>query len=232
MGIISLLSPTVLQGSFGNLITALFRPERAIGEFRAQVTIEEVGVDELEITNHPVAYGAAITDHSYKKPSEVVIRCAFSNSSLASVITDIAGAQQFVTQGSVGSLNYAKQVYEQLLIMQQQRIPFTVITGKRTYNYMLAKSVTQHTDKETENILAVTIRCQQVIIANISTISVQNTNGTTPTPIDGTTTNPVLTNGTQALFTGSLTPGSAFDAVEAAQNIGNLININTGGLGN
>ena len=41
---------------------------RSIGGIIPDVTIEEVHTDEIELTQHPVQQGAAITDHKFKKP--------------------------------------------------------------------------------------------------------------------------------------------------------------------
>lgn len=49
----------------------------------ANVTVEEKHQDDLEITEHPVEQGGAITDHAFKKPAEVTVRMAWSNSSSA-----------------------------------------------------------------------------------------------------------------------------------------------------
>ena len=45
-------------------IPATIVPRRSIGPFNATLTIEEVASDDLEITQHPVQQGAAITDHA------------------------------------------------------------------------------------------------------------------------------------------------------------------------
>jgi hypothetical protein len=58
----------------------LVKPKRAIGPFEAHVTIREVHTDEIEITDQPVEQGAAISDHAFRRPSELVIECAWSNS--------------------------------------------------------------------------------------------------------------------------------------------------------
>lgn len=233
MGVINnLISPSVLQGNYGNLVTALFRPARSIDAFSSQVTLSEVGEDDLEITDHPIATGAAVTDHSYKKPAVVRIQVGFSNSSLASLITDIAGALQFITSGTVGSLNYAAMVYGQFQTLQNLRQPFTIVTGKRTYKNMLIKNMVQHTDKETENMLALTVNCREINLVNVTTTQSTNTDGNLPTPENPTVTNPVSMIGTLSPIATALTPGSAFNALQAAQQLpGNLINLSTGGLG-
>lgn len=210
MGLVSLLSPAVTNGPFGNLITALFKPSRAIGPFATQVTIEEIGHDELQITDHPVEIGAMITDHAFKRPAEVVIKCGFSNSSLASLVTQVAGIISLATSGSVGPLNYAKLVYQQMLSLQATRAPFTVVTGKRTYKNMLMKSISVQTDEKTENILMVSVHCREVILVGTQTTQIgQNSNGTTPTPLHPAITNPIQTTGTQTLAPATPSPGGA-----------------------
>lgn len=60
----------------------------------ANITVEERHTDELQITEHPVESGAMITDHTFKRPAEVVVRCAWSNSVQTqsnSIVGGIAG---------------------------------------------------------------------------------------------------------------------------------------------
>ena len=40
----------------------------------AQATIDEHLQDEMEITDHPVELGAAISDHAFKAPTTAVLR--------------------------------------------------------------------------------------------------------------------------------------------------------------
>lgn len=117
--------------------------------FSGYVTISEDATDTLEITQHPVQQGAAITDHAYMKPAELKIRLV------------------------VGALaKPLSESYDQLLKLQFQRIPLRVITGKRTYNNMLIKSVDQTTDKTTENILSVSLSLMEVIIVEVTPVVV------------------------------------------------------------
>lgn len=134
------------------LVTALFRPARNIGPFTSQVTIEETGRDDLEITRHPVELGAAITDNSFKQPSELNIRCGFSNS---------------------GHLpGYAKLVYDNFLALQATRIPMVITTGKRTYQDMLIASISETTTSATENGLVLSLICRQILIVEAQTAKV------------------------------------------------------------
>lgn len=58
----------------------LVKPKRAIGPFTAHVTLREVHTDEIEVTDQPVEQGALISDHAFRRPSEIVIECMWSNS--------------------------------------------------------------------------------------------------------------------------------------------------------
>lgn len=153
----------------------LVRPRRQIGEFVAQVTLEEVHHDEMEITDHPVERGAPITDHAYKRPAEVIIRAGWSNSpgstsllgSLASAVTGTIGGIQSLLTGN--SQSQVKEIYERFLALQSSRQPFDVYTGKRVYNDMLIKSLSTPTNRTTENSLVLTVLLRQIIMVSAVT---------------------------------------------------------------
>jgi hypothetical protein len=145
---------------FGNLVSGFFSPVRQFGTFHAYITLEEQHHDELVITDHPVEQGAAITDHAYKKPAEVTLTVAWSNSGL-----DAALSLQFG--------NYSSFVYDLLVKLQAQRIPFAVSTGKRKYQNMLIQSISVRTDEKTENCLIATVHCREVIIVQTTTTTLQ-----------------------------------------------------------
>lgn len=130
-------------------IPATIVPRRAIGQFHATVTQEETGTDELEITQHPVQQGAAITDHAYVKPATLSIK--------------------FSMDESVAPL---RELYQQLLALQASREPFEVVTGKRQYRNMLFKTLGQTTDNVSENVLAITAQLQEVFIASVEVTEV------------------------------------------------------------
>lgn len=84
--------------------------KRSIDSIVAHVTLEEVGTDELQITDHPVEQGAEITDHAYKKNPEVVIRCGWSNASLAGVIDSAKGLFSALTGGDAFGSDYVSGI--------------------------------------------------------------------------------------------------------------------------
>lgn len=136
------------------------KPSRSIGGIVAQATIEEVQTDELTITNHPVELGAAISDHAYLRPAEVVLRVGWSNSGVGAVVS----AVQSISGASEGD-NYVRGIYEKLRELQGKREPFDLLTGKRAYRNMLIAALAVTTDVRSENALICTVTCRQVIIA-------------------------------------------------------------------
>lgn len=124
------------------------RPVRNLGGIVANVTMEELIIDELEITQHPVQSGATISDHAFKKPTRITVRALWSDNG--------------------GFLSLA-EIYQALLALQEAFVPFTVVTGKRSLDNMMFKSLAETNDKETENILSITAIFEEVIIVNVET---------------------------------------------------------------
>lgn len=120
---------------------------RSIGGIIPDVTIEEVHTDELELTQHPVQQGAAITDHAFKKPMALKMTILFGKEDLT------------VT-------------YEKLLKLQNKGEPMDVVTGKRNYKNMMIKSLTVTTDKNTNSILSVVADLIEIIIVSVTVTSV------------------------------------------------------------
>lgn len=55
--------------------------KKALPDILADAVIEERHEDSVEVTEHPIAYGAAITDHAYYKPAMLTLVLGWSNSS-------------------------------------------------------------------------------------------------------------------------------------------------------
>lgn len=138
-------------------------PKGTIGGIQIQATLEEVYSDTLQVTEHPVEFGAAITDHAYKRPSEVVLRCGWSNSTLASLAGAVAA---FFNGGGLSASDYVSGVYSQLLALQESRIPFSITTNKRQYDDMLIVGLSSTVDNTTSNMLMLTATCRQIIIVS------------------------------------------------------------------
>lgn len=143
------------------LSTLLHLQSRKIGLIVPTVIVSEKHTDTLEITEHPVETGAAISDHAYKRPSELVMEVGFAS---GGTLLDIASS---LTSSSLLGLS-PREFYEQLLNLQANRVPFDVVTGKRIYKNMLLRGIEVTTDKATENVLSASLTLREVIITSTS----------------------------------------------------------------
>lgn len=147
------------SGSF--LLNAI--PQGNIGGISVQVTVEETHTDNLQITENPVEEGAEITDHSFKKPPEIVLRCGWSNSTISGIVGSV---QSLFSGGFPTPGGFVGAVYSQLIALQESRVPFTVLTSIRQYSNMLISSISLTRDKKTSQVLMVAVTCRQVIIVS------------------------------------------------------------------
>lgn len=131
-------------------LQSLFGKKRKIGDLKINVVMNETTNDTLTITKQPVQQGASITDHAYKEPTVFSMQILFEDNIFVSL----------------------SKTYQNLLDLQNGRVPFDVITPKRIYRNVLIASLGMTTDKKTENCLAISITFQEVIIVNVVTTSV------------------------------------------------------------
>ncbi|AWQ18480.1 hypothetical protein C1N63_06370 [Pantoea ananatis] len=149
-----------------DILSTLFRLQsRKIGIIIPDVVISEKHGDRLEITEHPVEVGASVSDHAYKRPSEVVMQVGFSG---GGSLLDFASN---LTATSLLGIS-PREVYERLLKLQSDRMPFDVVTGKRLYSNMLLQSLEVTTDRFTENVLSATLTLREIIITSTQSIQI------------------------------------------------------------
>lgn len=123
------------------------RPGTMIGDIVPHVTIEEIYRDTVITTDHPVEKGAAVTDHAFRRPPTLEIRCGWSNS-------------------TAQSSGYVAQVYEQLLALQEEsrEDPIDVYTPRRFYDNMVMNEVQAVRDPNTNSVLACSVSLRKIII--------------------------------------------------------------------
>ncbi len=154
------------------LDTVLLRTGRNINGIIPDCVIEERHKDELELTQSPVEEGSPISDHAYLKPSELLMRVAWSDSkSLGSLVGTLATGGSFLT---------VDDVYQQLLDLQGTLQPFSIETGKRSYDNMMLRSLQVVTNRESENSLMVEALFQEVIIVSTKVQSASSLQMGTP----------------------------------------------------
>ncbi|VUS53724.1 phage baseplate protein [Klebsiella spallanzanii] len=149
-----------------DILSTLFQQQtRKIGLIVPSVVISEKHSDTLEITEHPVEVGAAISDHAYRRPSEVVMQVGFAG---GGSLLDLLDTTSFGLSAGLSP----REVYQNLLDLQNSRVPFDVVTGKRLYSNMLIRAMEVTTERSTENVLSSVLTLREVIITSTTTSQV------------------------------------------------------------
>ena len=128
---------------------AQFVPKRTIGTFSQYVIIEESVTEENAITNHPVQFGAVISDHIYELPAKVTIR-------------GISGLR----------FGPVRETYRLLQQLRKSRTTMDVVTGKAVYRNMAVQKLQWIGDETTEYATAFTCELVEIIIVTVQTVTV------------------------------------------------------------
>ncbi len=177
-------------------------PQGMLGAISIQATLEETMTHTLSVTEHPVQSGAAITDHSYREPVEITMRCVWSNSSQEAA----QGAVSALFEGgSLATADFVGGIYTLLLRLQQDRVAFTVRSTIRNYDNMLITSLSVDRDQTTSQALMVTVTCREIIV-----VSTQVTNAPSAAQLLNPQDNQAVVNvGPQTLVPGNPSPGGS-----------------------
>jgi hypothetical protein len=132
---------------------AMIQQGRAIGKIIPDVAIEESHVDRVQVTQHPVAFGTPVSDHAFRMPATVTMRCGWTNSK----------------EGA--SRNRVKETYDTLrdyMGRNEKKIdPITITTAKRTYENMIMTELTVKTDNTQEFAMIIEAQFQEVIRVHV-----------------------------------------------------------------
>ncbi|WP_154718089.1 phage baseplate protein, partial [Klebsiella pneumoniae] len=137
-----------------DILSTIFQQRsRRIGLMIPDVVVSERHSDALEVTEHPVerptsAGTGFIADHAYRRPSEVVMEIGFAGGGSLLDFYDTAGIGLSTPLNNMGP----KEVYAELLKMQQERQLLDVTTGKRLYTNMVIRSLDVTTERTSENV--------------------------------------------------------------------------------
>lgn len=111
---------------------------------------------ELEVTQHPVQYGASITDHSYFNPELLDFEFGYSD-----------------VMGQMGEVNHSVNAYTLLREIMAEREPLTVVTRLKQYEDMLITRLSVPDEVGQMYGLKGEIRLQQVMIVEAAIVKVQ-----------------------------------------------------------
>ncbi len=133
-----------------------------IDDIEIAVSIEEQYNDELTIVDHPVENGAQISDHAYRRPSEVVLQCGWSNADYKALL----GTSQANFNGTLSNPDYVNGVYSRLLALQQRCEKFNVTTSRRRYSNMLIAGLAVSTDVKNRAALIVRATLREILVVD------------------------------------------------------------------
>ena len=123
--------------------------------FDAVLSVEHKS--SVTVTQHPVQYGASITDHAINDPDEVMLSIG---------MTDVATG--------VGS-NHSVNAFTQFKAIKEARKPVTLVTRLYRYENMLITSLSAPDDYTTMNALKANIILTHLEIVKVATVTVQQT---------------------------------------------------------
>lgn len=171
-------------------------PQGQIGGITVEATLDEEYIDDLEITDHPVQAFAPISDHSFKRPKRLHMRCGWSEGHALSLLNSPTIALNVALPSSVGTMTtdtYVSNVYSQLLALQEARETLTIVSTLRVYENMLIESLDVRRDSRTAMVLMVEATFREIIRVSLTLTSLPdqanqaNPAGTAETQSTGST---------------------------------------------
>ncbi|MDN7558789.1 phage baseplate protein [Burkholderia orbicola] len=139
---------------------------KKIGGVPISAIVEEIYSDDVMITEHPVEIGAAINDHAFVMPRQVVMKCGWSNSDYSALLGAAAVSFDPTGANTMATGTYIDAVYSKLLKLQVDRQPIDVTTTRRKYRNVLIRGLTAITDQKTSSALLITATLKQVNIVS------------------------------------------------------------------
>ncbi len=114
---------------------------RSIGGVFVDVIVSEEHESSMTIAEHPVERGAKISDHAWRE-------------------------RRRVTLEGVVDQSRAVSAYQQLLAVQEQAEPFSLVTGLMVYPNMLIERIMVSRDREFARVLKFEAECSEVLIVD------------------------------------------------------------------
>jgi len=152
---------------------------RSIDIFSLDATLSESHQSELTVTDHPVEFGAAVSDHAVLQPVVVTVVGEVTDTPMSARANDngeiVFAANDLFGSSTNESKTRAIVAYEAFEEMQRNRRLVSIQTGLRLYDNCLLLSFLSHQETSTGNAVGFVLRFKRIIIADTETISVQST---------------------------------------------------------
>jgi len=148
-----------------------FKKGNFISTVSLDIIISESAAATVRVTENPVEFGANMNDHIIVEPMTFTV---------SGVVSDISSSKvgQFLQIPTVfsKSTSKSKEAWEELLELQINKTPFTLIQGLKEYRNIVIISITEKQDKDTANGLFFTATMKGIIFAGAEIITEEQFN--------------------------------------------------------
>ena len=137
-----------------------------ISTIELDAIISEGASAQARVTENPVEYGANINDHIIIEPMTFNVSGVVSN--ISSKISDF---ESTVTTVFTKNSNKSRQAWEELLELQVNRTPFTLVQGLKEYPNVVIISLSEQQDVSTANGLFFTATLKEIILVGTQLVT-------------------------------------------------------------
>ena len=150
-----------------------FKKGNFISTVEIDAVINESASATVRVTENPVEFGANINDHIITEPMAFTVVGVVSNISSNKI-------GQFLRVPTIFSKNTSKskEAWEELLELQINKTPFTLVQGLKEYRNVVILSLTESQDKDTSKGLFFTATMKEIIFAGAEIIVEEQFNDT------------------------------------------------------
>lgn len=142
-------------------IAALVYLKTNIGGWFFDAFLRSTHTSRLEITQHPVQVGAALTDHAFLQPKELSMEIGMSDT-----------AKSLVSGQFTGGWSRSVQAFKVLQELQALRVPLQVHSRLGLYQNMLIEEITAPDDYTTLYGLRCTVLLREILVAQVRTVKI------------------------------------------------------------
>lgn len=142
-------------------IAALVYLKTNIGGWFFDAILRSTHTSRLEITQHPVQVGAALTDHAFLQPKELSMEIGMSDT-----------ATSLVPGQFTGGWSRSVQAFKVLQELQALRVPLQVHSRLGLYQNMLIEEISAPDDYTTLLGLRCTVLLREIMVGQVRTVKI------------------------------------------------------------
>lgn len=131
--------------------------------YRFDGVLSESEINESTITEHPVEFGANITDHVFTLPVKYTLSGLITDTTFKETTDSFGSADGFFSDSTGSGLTRSQGAFAQLQTLWTEGKLLSAQTGMSQINNLLIKNISRNMDKDTANALFVDISFQEII---------------------------------------------------------------------